>query len=101
MKHTIKAYQYPNYSVDVYLAYWYKLLHKLEPKSGVLVNDTDKKIPMSLTDIATYLDTSVMTCKRFIKESVELGIITKNLVKVFKQRRNVFMIKAEYSVGIL
>lgn len=101
MNYTIKRYPYPNYSVDVYLAYWYKLLYKIEPESGILTNDSVKKIPMSLTDIAIYLDTSVMTCKRFIKESVERGIITKDLVKVFKQRRNVFKVEVEYSVGIL
>ena len=56
---------------------------------------------MSITDMADYLGISTLTCKRFINESVELGVITKQLEKVVSQKRNVFRINPIYTLGIL
>jgi hypothetical protein len=78
-----------------------KLLKKLDYRLGYIANNNVGYNPMSITDMADYLGISTLTCKRFIKESVELGIITKQLEKVVSQKRNVFRFNPKYTLGIL
>ena len=101
MNYDFKQHILPNYSKDNYVAYWVKLLKKLDYRLGYIANDNVGYNPMSITDMADYLSISTLTCKRFIKESVELGIITKQLEKVVSQKRNVFRINPKYTLGIL
>ena len=101
MNYDFKQYILPKYSKDNYLAYWLKLLKKLDYRLGYIANDNVGYNPMRITDMADYLGISTLTCKRFIKESVELGIITKQLEKVVSQKRNVFRINPKYTLGIL
>ena len=101
MNYDFKLHTLPNYSKDNYVAYWVKLLKKLDYRLGYIANDNVGYNPMSITDMADYLSISTLTCKRFIKESVELGIITKQLEKVISQKRNVFRINPKYTLGIL
>lgn len=91
-------YLYLNYSVDDYLRYWYELTKKLGTDSDILINNTIEKNPMNLKDIATYLDIPTKTCKGFIKESIELGVLYKKSLKINAKNKIVFMLQNQDTV---
>ena len=59
MNYDFKLHTLPNYSKDNYVAYWVKLLKKLDYRLGYIANDNVGYNPMSITDMADYLGFSL------------------------------------------
>ena len=90
----------PDYKVDNYYAYWLKLNQITNKQSGEILDiSTEITKPMYLNAMAKYLNISLMTCKRFIKESVEIGVITKHIQKDNSYRKNIYTFNSGYIIG--
>jgi len=75
----------PDYSKESYLIYWLKLSKKVAYGSNIISNKNrgnDNYTSLLDCEIMKYLDISESTWFRFIKESMNRGIIAKDTIEV-------------------
>jgi len=70
------SYMSPEYSTNMYLGYFFKLIHRLEKHTNAVIAKRNDLIEIATReDIKEYLDVSEMTFKRFMAESRKIGSI--------------------------
>lgn len=90
----------PDYSKDTFVLYWLKLSKKLAYATNVVSikgRGNDNYTPMSDIEIIKYLDISESTWFRFIKESMNKGIIAKDTIEVNGLTRVQYVLNPIYS----
>lgn len=90
----------PDYSKDTFVLYWLKLSKKLAYATNVVSikgRGNNNYTPMLDTEIIQYLEISESTWFRFIKESMNKGIIAKDTIEVNGLTRVQYVLNPIYS----
>ena len=90
----------PEYSKDNFILYWLKLSRKLAYTTNVISKKgkgNDNYTPLTDLDIMEYLDISERTWLRFIKESLDKGVIAKDAIEVNGFIRTQYVLNPIYS----
>lgn len=90
----------PEYSKDTFILYWVKLSKKLAFSTNVISNKlkgNDNYVALTEEEIIIYLNISERTWFRFIKESMDKGIIAKDTIEVNGLIRTQYVLNPIYS----
>ena len=75
------SYMIPEYSTNMYLGYFFRLIHRLEKYTNAIINKKGDIISIATRDnIIEYLNISEGTFKKFIAESRKIGAISSSRV---------------------